>query len=289
MIDDRLAEGAGLERLCRMPSADRLEFAPEGHGLLRLEACLAAHAYRPHRHDTYAIGITLTGVQRYNYRKSRRESLPGEVVVLHPDELHDGQAGTEIALLYRMLYIRPDTVRDALGSRARSLPFVRDGHSKDRRLAKAVLGAVADFGRPLASLEADAAILDVAEALLALDHNVASKRGMPRGVPSVVRRARELLDDVGAGSKSSHDLEVATGLNRFELARHFRRAFGTSPHRYLLMRRLERARAMVCDPRTPLAEIAIAAGFADQAHFTRQFRKAFGFTPGLWRTLATRV
>jgi hypothetical protein len=42
-------------------------------------------------------------VQRYNYRKSRRESLPGEVVVLHPDELHDGEASTEIALLYRML------------------------------------------------------------------------------------------------------------------------------------------------------------------------------------------
>src|SRR5215475_7173166 len=71
MIDDRLAEVACLERLCRVPCADRLEFAPASDGLLRLEACLAAHTYRPHRHDTYAIGITLAGVQRYNYRKSR--------------------------------------------------------------------------------------------------------------------------------------------------------------------------------------------------------------------------
>jgi len=55
------------------------------------------------------------------------------------------------------------------------------------------------------------------------------------------------------------------------------------------MRRLERAREMMCDARAPLAEIAVAAGFADQAHFTRQFRKAFGFTPGLWRTLATKA
>jgi len=289
MIDDRLAEAACLERLCRVQSADRLGFAPESDGLLRLEACLAAHAYRPHRHDTYAIGITLAGVQRYNYRKSRRESLPGEVVVLHPDELHDGEAGTEIALLYRMLYIRPEAIRDALGPRARSLPFVRDGHSKDRRLAKAVLGAIEDFGRPLAPLEADEVVLDVAEALLDLDSDVASKRWTPSGVPTVVRRARELLDEAGAVSKTSHDLEVATGLSRFDLARHFRRAYGTSPHRYLLMRRLERAREMMCDARTPLVEIAVAAGFADQAHFTRQFRKAFGFTPGLWRTLATKA
>ena len=289
MIDDRLAEATCLERLCRVPTADRLEFAPASEGLLRLEACLAAHAYRPHRHDTYAIGITLAGVQRYNYRKSRRESLPGEVVVLHPDELHDGEAGTEIALLYRMLYIRPEAIRDALGPRARSLPFVRDGHSKDRRLAKAVLGAIEDFGRPLASLEADEVVLDVAEALLDLDSDVASKRWTPSGVPTVVRRARELLDEAGAVSKTSHDLEVATGLSRFDLARHFRRAYGTSPHRYLLMRRLERAREMMRDARTPLVEIAVAAGFADQAHFTRQFRKAFGFTPGLWRTLATKA
>jgi len=55
------------------------------------------------------------------------------------------------------------------------------------------------------------------------------------------------------------------------------------------MRRLERAREMMCDARTPLAEIAVAAGFADQAHFTRQFPKAFGFTPGLWRTRATKA
>src|SRR5215470_4532651 len=176
MIDDRLAEAACLERLCRVPIADRLEFAPASEGLLRLEACLAAHAYRPHRHDTYAIGITLAGVQRYNYRKSRRESLPGEVVVLHPDELHDGEAGSEIGLLYRMLYIRPEAVRDALGTRARSLPFVRDGHSKDRRLAMAVVGAVADLSRPLTPLEADEAVFDVAEALLALDCHVASSR-----------------------------------------------------------------------------------------------------------------
>src|SRR5215475_14019060 len=124
----------------------------------RAEVCLGLRPASPPM-PIDRIG-TLAGVQRYNYRKSRRESLPGEVVVLHPDELHDGEAGTEIALLYRMLYIRPEAIRDALGPRARSLPFVRDGHSKDRRLAKAVLGAIEDFGRPLAPLEADEVVLD---------------------------------------------------------------------------------------------------------------------------------
>src|ERR1700761_4634139 len=113
-MDDGLALAACLERLCKAPSMDRLAFAPEGDGLVRMEACLAVHAYRPHRHDNHAIGVKLSGGHRYNSRTSRRESLPGEVVILHPDELHDGESGTDRALLYRMLYIRPEAVRDAL-------------------------------------------------------------------------------------------------------------------------------------------------------------------------------
>ena len=56
------------------------------------------------------------------------------------------------------------------------------------------------------------------------------------------------------------------------------------PHRYLLMRRLARARALV-GAGAPLAEIAAAAGFAAQAHFTRHFKKAYGLPPGRWAAL----
>lgn len=286
VIDDRLAEAACLERLCKVATVDRLRFAPEGDGLARLEACLAAYAYVPHRHDTYAIGMTLAGVQRYTYRKSRRESLPGEVVVLHPDEVHDGEAGTGDGLLYRMLYLRPEAIGDALAGRARSLPFVRHGHSKDPRLAKAVLRAVEDFRRPLEALEADDVVLGIAEALLALDDSAVSKSQRATGVTAAIRRARVLLDGAGPARVTSRSLEDETGLTRFEVARQFRRAFGTSPYRYHLMRRLEWSRERLRDPGARLADIAVDAGFADQAHFTRQFRRTFGFAPGLWRSLS---
>ncbi len=75
-----------------------------------------------------------------------------------------------------------------------------------------------------------------------------------------------------------------TGLDRFALARHFRAAFATSPHRYLLMRRLQRARAMIGSG-DGLAEVAAATGFADQSHLNRHFKKAYGMTPGQWAGL----
>ncbi|HKX07502.1 MAG TPA: AraC family transcriptional regulator [Stellaceae bacterium] len=85
---------------------------------------------------------------------------------------------------------------------------------------------------------------------------------------------------------ASSDLEAVTGLDRFALAREFRAVLGTSPHRYLVGRRLDLARALIISG-TGLAEAAAAAaGFVDQSHLTRHFKARHGVTPGQWAALA---
>lgn len=87
-----------------------------------------------------------------------------------------------------------------------------------------------------------------------------------------------------AYQKRRHELEAITGLTRCERARQFRIVSGTSPYRHLLMRRLDFARERIhCG--LPLVEAACEAGFADQAHFIRAFKPAFGLTPGRYRAL----
>ena len=105
--------------------------APPAPGIERIEAHFAGHGFDPHRHDTYAIGYTIAGVQAFRYRGSARQSLPGEVFVLHPDETHDGRAGTSAGFRYRILYVEPRLIADALHA---PLPFVREPVSSDRRL-----------------------------------------------------------------------------------------------------------------------------------------------------------
>ncbi|PCI72901.1 MAG: AraC family transcriptional regulator, partial [Gammaproteobacteria bacterium] len=57
----------------------------------RLEAFFNGAAYASHRHDSYAIGLTLEGKQGFNYRGSLRYNEAGRCLIIHPDELHDGQ------------------------------------------------------------------------------------------------------------------------------------------------------------------------------------------------------
>jgi AraC-like DNA-binding protein len=280
--------GVGLERLCDDRSSDWMRQTDAVGGVELFEARLRRLAYRRHRHDTYAISLTELGVQAFTYRGATHVSTPGQVVVLHPDEPHDGHAGTEAGFGYRQLYIEPAMIfaaTCALGDGVGFLPFVRQPVTMNPTLAAAIRSA---FSPDRESLAIDDVLLGVAAGLLAADRSNA-RAPLPRRVDvTAVDRARQFLDAETTRVVSSSELEGVTGLTRYELARQFRAFVGTSPYRYSLMRRLASARRQIAQSR-PLVDVALETGFADQAHFTRRFTDAFGITPGQYSALTTRV
>jgi AraC-like DNA-binding protein len=273
----------GLERSCGPSGRDVIRIGTAIAGLERIEAFFSGHAYDPHRHDTYAVGLTLWGVQSFDYRGERRDSLAGRAIVLHPDEVHDGRSGVETGFAYRMIYVAPRLIQAALGGR-RSLPFVRNPVTDDPRMVAAAMRALDGIERGFEPLEADQVLLTLAEAMLALSDGSALRDDSACG--QAVDRARAFLDAHFGRVVGSQELEQVTGLDRWQLARHFRARLGTSPYRYLTMRRLDHARAAL-RAGTPLAEAAAMSGFADQSHMNRQFKRAYGLAPGRWRAINT--
>jgi AraC-like DNA-binding protein len=260
---------------------DWIRIAPRQSGIERLEAYFAGHGYDPHRHDTYAIGVTLSGVQLFDYRGTTVHSHLGRAITVHPDEVHDGRAGTDSGFRYRIAYIEPRLIQGALGDKPRPLPFTGTGTTDDARLIRAILPALQDLDRPLEDLQLDQIIAEVAAALIALDRSN-RQSALPRANTRAVDLARGFLDANVEQMVASEQLEAVTGLDRFALARHFRACLGTTPHRYQVMRRLDRARHLM-QTGASLADAAVASGFADQSHMTRQFKKAYGISPGRWQ------
>ena len=275
-------ETCRLGRLCETPKRDGIVPAPSYPGIDRIEARFAGRAYSMHRHDTYALGVTMHGVQTFWYHGEVRYSMPGQLIVLHPDEPHDGAAGTAAGLRYRMLYLEPSLLRQALGTRPHELPFVQDPVMTDIPLQRALLAALGDMDVEIDELLADQLIADLADGL---NRHASSSAGPGlRLASSRVQRARSYLDARALYPVRSTELESVSGLDRFTLARQFKALFGTSPHRYLMMRRLQQARRLLQTGRE-LADVAAATGFSDQSHFNRRFKQAFGMAPGKWRTL----
>jgi AraC-like DNA-binding protein len=245
-------------------------------GVDRIEACFTGVAFAPHRHDTYAIGVTLGGVQSFDYRGEARHSLPGQLIVLHPDELHDGRAGDGAVFRYRTAYIRPVDIQEILGGR--TLPFITGGLSSDPRLAEAVDALLADYDRPLTLLEQQDALVGIASALEAASGGVTPIRRANR---EAAQAARDYIEACLDQTFSLAELEQASGHDRWRLSRDFRAMFGASPYRYLILRRLEKARSLLLAGGSG-ADVAAACGFADQSHFGRLFRKTYGLTPNAW-------
>jgi len=96
--------------------------------------------------------------------------------------------------------------------------------------------------------------------------------------------ARDYLDAQGSRVVHSAELEETTGLSRYDLSRQFKKMLGTSPYRYSVNRRLDKARRLILQGH-PLIDLALATGFADQAHFSRLFKAAFGMPPGKYAAL----
>jgi AraC-like DNA-binding protein len=107
----------------------------------------------------------------------------------------------------------------------------------------------------------------------------------PRGglAPWQKRRVIELFGEHLDGSLRLPTLAEQCGLSVSHFARAFRQSFGTPPHHYLVLQRVERAKALLSRSTCALSEVAQQVGFSDQASFSRTFKAVVGTTPGQWR------
>lgn len=244
---------------------------------------LARQSFDVHRHETYGLGMTTTGVQTFRYRGDRHVSLPGQLHFLHPDEGHDGAPATDEGFGYRILHIAPELVREAIGGRA--LPFVAEP-VQDASTAGTSVAALLRDADPIDALRAAEIAVAVASLLRALGGRF--ERPVRTVDLAAMERVREFLDASACVRPAMAELEAVAGLDRFAIARQFRWAFGMSPTRYRTQRQVAQARSAI-ERGDTIADVAAAAGFADQSHLTRHFKRTYGLTPARWRALTSRA
>ena len=103
-----------------------------------------------------------------------------------------------------------------------------------------------------------------------------------------LRRVTEFIDSHLGEDLTIEALANQACLSPYHFARAFKAATGTTPHRYLTNRRIERAKTLIAERRLPLGAVADMCGFSSQAHLTRWFRRIVGITPGAYRADRTR-
>ena len=260
-------------------------------GIESLRAHFSGHAYDPHDHDDMLVGFTEHGVQRFQCHRSLHTSVPGRAILIEPGAMHDGHAPEAGGFTYGMLYLPQAWVERA--ARRLELPGLGSvettfGHTlvDDRGLVDAIRNAFFAIHDNEGRLARD-------QTLDRLLMRLGSQLGKPlapesNAVPPAIARVRDLLHEQMDGNVGLDELASVAGIDRFRLTRMFQRAFGTSPHAYLVRMRLRAARRLLAAGRTP-AQVAADVGFADQSHLGRWFRRAYRITPAAYRQLCTNV
>ena len=255
-------------------------------GIETLRAHFEGHAYDPHWHDSYLVGVTEQGVQQFNCRRARHQSTPGKVFLLEPGDIHDGEAPTVDGFTYRMLYLDPQWLQRELSAVFDNAPdnsqlSFANTLATDVRLAHATRMAFQALHEGELKIVRQTALDGLLERLTAHLHWRARCGEDPR-LPLVAQKAREYLHAHANEDIGLDQLAAATGVDRFRLTRAFKAAYGIAPHAYLVQLRLATARRMLARGEQP-ATVAMTLGFADQSHLGRWFVRAYGLTPALYR------
>ncbi|AGK50461.1 araC-like ligand binding domain protein [Burkholderia thailandensis MSMB121] len=261
-----------------VPCGNHIRIGFGAAGIERVEVHFLDHAFSLHRHDTYAIGITLSGVQTFRYLGATHHCLPGQCHILHPDELHDGCAGTDEGFGYRIVYVDPALVQEALGGRM--LPFVRSPVVETPAVAEGLAAGIWKLDEEIDTLSRIEIAVAVANLLTAA---AATSDAHKTGALAVTEltRIRDIIASRPHEPISMDTLEHVSGLDRWTIARQFRKLFGTSPSRFRTQRQLNLVRRQLMEGES-LSTASADAGFSDQSHMSRHFKSTYGITPGSW-------
>jgi AraC-like DNA-binding protein len=240
-----------------------------------LHARFVDHAYPAHTHDAWTVFTVDEGSIAYDLEHRRRGVARSKVTLLPPHVVHDGRPGSIEGYRKRVLYVGTEVLGEHLIGPAVDEPDVDDASLV--RGFRSLHRALAD---PRDAFEAESLFAVVASRLIERLGGRPTEEDPHDDL--IAGDLRDLLDArsfVGVTLAEAGRILDATPAH---LVRSFTGRFGISPHRYLVGRRIDVARARLLEGE-PLAQVAADVGFHDQAHFSKHFKRHLGTTPGSFR------
>ncbi|MFI7604604.1 AraC family transcriptional regulator [Micromonospora sp. NPDC049366] len=230
------------------------------------------HAYPPHTHDVWTLLLVDDGAVRYDLDRQHHGALRTSVTLLPPHVPHDGRAATPHGFRKRVLYLDTSVLGVELVGHAVDRPSLPDPPLRHR-----IDQLHAVLARPGDEFEADSRLALILDRL-----GWHLRRAAPPGpappAPGLAVRLRELLDARTVEGVTLDEAAALLHAHPTHLVRTFTRVHGLPPHAYLTGRRIALARRLLLAGQRP-AEVATAAGFFDQSHLNRHFRRHLGVSP----------
>jgi len=234
-----------------------------------------------HTHDCYSLAYIEEGSNTAFVGGRDRVMDAGDLIIIHPGEVHACNPVKDSGWSYRMFYIDAHVLEAAareIFETPLTAPRFAEPVFRDPELQRALVGLNEAVAQGSDALDKESRLLDACALLLSRHVQAAPAEAPDLGGSEAVRLVRQRLEAEPTAKIALDELAELTGLSRYGVLRAFQREQGLSPHAYQAQLRIDLAKRLMRDGE-PLVEVALAAGYADQSHFSNSFKQITGATP----------
>jgi AraC-like DNA-binding protein len=236
--------------------------------------------------DGLLVGLLVTGTVKALYRRETHILRRGTLILGQPDEVVAFAPASRTSRPVRICLSCPrevvQRVANEIAGGTSATPFFPNFITTDPHLATLFLAFQRTLDSPATPLECSSRFHDVLACVISRHASASQTRPNVRTERYAVRRVRQYLHENYADNVTLDELARLVGLSGFHLNRVFRIEVGIPPHAYQTHVRVTNAKLLLAKGWS-IDQAAMAAGFFDQSHFTNQFRRLFGYTPGVYQ------
>lgn len=238
--------------------------------------------FASHSHQTFSLSAIREGTIAITYHPEDEVILrPGQLALYHPDEVHKSRNLSDMPLAYDNLHIDPVwalRIQQRVHPADTLLPMREHLITSSHLYARfRTIVSLIEQGEPARIEEAIAQMLT---RLFAAHTDTVARPEEDRLLEQVRRSILEHMDE----RISAASIAAETGYSTAHISRLFKRRFGLTLQAFLIDQRINRAKQlMLHSPQLSLAEVALEAGFYDQSHLVKHFKKAYSISPGHYK------
>ncbi|MBN3494185.1 AraC family transcriptional regulator [Vibrio neptunius] len=244
-----------------------------------IEANYRSFAFSRHYHLDFHIGLITGGQQKFHYKGSNHHVGKGQLVIMPPDELHDGQSILESGYQTRVFSLDPAWFSELAQLKQQSaLLYFKQLIISDQKVFQPLsqLHQLLTCNN-LSQLAKDCLPYEGFERLFSHYGRLEQKRAIPLGNQSIATLKEYLLDNLDQPMRLEQ-LSQLCELSPTQFQRHFKAKVGLTPYAWLSRLRMEQGMKLLKSGVSG-TEVAHQVGFYDQAHFSKAFKSTYGVNP----------